>query len=338
MSPLGNPSVPMYSSLCSSTAALSSPESASGLGSAFAPPSGNAARAWSGVLAVLAAVAVHTVYLFFVTTVRGQQVEELVLNQSTHGHLIWSLGRPVLNVVSVAFVALGLAVVVVICFVRRRWALALQVAVLVGGANLTTQLLKDHIYSRPALLPGWIYSNSLPSGHTTVAASVSVALLIAVPRNFRPVAAVLGAGWTMITGVSTLAGRWHRPSDVIASVLVVMVWALAVCAFGSRTTRDEPDQTGEKLVSKSAYWISGILGVIGLVFSIAAALNLGALWRHPNQLGVDTAGGNWLIRIFAGGDAVAFGGATVGIIGVTLLAFSVLLLVRQATAQPCLTR
>ena len=310
-----------------------------------APPPASAssgtARAVSGVLAVLAVIALHATYLVFVTTQQGQRVEELAFQQSQHGRVIWMLGRPVLNVVSVAFVALGVLGIMTICVIRRRWALALQVAVLIGGANLTTQLLKDFVYHRPALLPGFAYSNSLPSGHTTVAASVSAALLIAVPRSFRPAAAVFGVVWTAITGVSTLAGRWHRPSDVVASLLVVLAWALGVCAFGSRTTRDEPALdgvgAGAEPTLRGSYWTAAILGVVGLAAGAKGTASLISLWRDPTPP-PDAGTGSWLARIFTGGDLVAFDGATLGIIGVTLVSFAVLLLVRQRTARPGNTR
>ena len=74
-----------------------------------------------------------------------------------------------------------------------------------------------------------------PSGHTTAAASVSAALLLVVPPRARPWAAVLGAGYTTATGISTLIGQWHRPSDVVAAVLVVLAWTAIACALVALT-------------------------------------------------------------------------------------------------------
>ncbi|HEX5782181.1 MAG TPA: hypothetical protein VFX80_09670, partial [Solirubrobacteraceae bacterium] len=65
--------------------------------------------------------------------------------------------------------------------VRRRWALAAAVAVLIVGANVTTQILQElTIGHRHVLLMPRAY---WPSGHTTAAVSVALALVIGVPRS-----------------------------------------------------------------------------------------------------------------------------------------------------------
>src|SRR6185503_6696111 len=107
--------------------------------------------------------------------------------------------------------------------------------VLMVGANLTTQVLKNAVFVRPDLGVEASYGNTLPSGHTTAAASVAAALLLVVPPRVRPWAAVLGAGYTTATGVSTLIGQWHRPSDVVAAVLVVLAWTAIACALVALT-------------------------------------------------------------------------------------------------------
>src|SRR5690606_19101848 len=43
-----------------------------------------------------------------------------------------------------------------------------------------------------------------------------------------------GALYTSVTGVSTLIGQWHRPSDVAAAVLVVVAWTAVACALAGR--------------------------------------------------------------------------------------------------------
>ena len=113
------------------------------------------------------------------------------------------------------------------------------------GANLTTQVLK-HVRLRPtrARRATASYGNTLPSGHTTAAASVSAALLLVVPPRVRPWAAVLGAGYTTATGISTLIGQWHRPSDVVAAVLVVLAWTAIDVRAGRRSRPHGATTTG----------------------------------------------------------------------------------------------
>ena len=146
--------------------------------------------------------------------------------------------------VSVGFIVGVLLAAMVIAALRRRPSLAVQVAVLMIGANLTTQVLKKWVLYRPDLGVEADYGNTLPSGHTTAAASVSAALLLVVPPRVRPWAAVLGAGYTTATGISTLIGQWHRPSDVVAAVLVVLAWTAIACALVALTPARASTATG----------------------------------------------------------------------------------------------
>ena len=63
--------------------------------------------------------------------------------------------------------------------------------------------------------------NSLPSGHTTMAASAAAAVFLMVSPRWRPLAGFLGGSFAVATGVSTLINQWHRPADVVAAFLVV---------------------------------------------------------------------------------------------------------------------
>ena len=189
----------------------------------------------------------------FVVSQRGQRADQLALEGAARGQgVLWDLAEPVLGVVSNTFVGLGLAAAVILALARGRWWLAVQVAILVAGSNLTTQVLKHAVLDRPALLDvPRADINTLPSGHTTVAASIAVGLLIAVPRRWRPVVAVAGAAYTGATGVSTLVGQWHRPSDVVAAILVVLAWGAAVCALGSRAVPTSRASSGS---SSRRHW------------------------------------------------------------------------------------
>ena len=77
-------------------------------------------------------------------------------------------------------------------------------ASLVLGANLTTQVIKRVLVARESLAPGIeITPNSFPSGHTTLAATAMIALVLAGGRA-RVVLAPLGAAWTTAAGLGTL--------------------------------------------------------------------------------------------------------------------------------------
>ncbi|MCB2177542.1 MAG: phosphatase PAP2 family protein [Actinomycetales bacterium] len=199
-----------------------------------APPASLGHRAPALVVALLAGVGVAFVHLAFVTSVTGRQVDGAALSgaEKVSGP-VWEAAAHVLDVVSIPFVIVVVLVTMLMAVLRRRVALAAQVAALVIGANVTTQILKSYLV-RPDLGLADRIANSLPSGHTTVAASAGAALVLAVPRRYRAVAAAIAAGYTTVTGVATLIAGWHRPSDAVAAIGVVLAWAGLVAAFGPR--------------------------------------------------------------------------------------------------------
>lgn len=277
-------------------------------------------RVVAGAAAVLAAWGVWATWDTFVVSGRGQHADQLALDGAARGQgVLWELAEPVLGVVSNTFVGLGLAAAVVLALVRGRWWLAAQVVILVAGANLTTQVLKHVVLDRPPLLDvARADINTLPSGHTTVAASVAAGLLIAVPRRWRPLVALAGAAYTAATGVSTLVGQWHRPSDVVAAVLVVLAWGAGVCALSSSSSLDDAPRAGAEPGT------SGTAGLLLLGAAGSGVLAAGALGS--------VRGYGWGLPL--GGDLTAYMGGALGVVAATLGAFAVLLLLRQSTARP----
>ena len=300
-------------------------------------------------ITALAAFGVWLTWRIFVGSAAGQRVDQAVFDGAKFGRTrLWAVAEPVLEVISVPYIALVLALAIGIAIARRRWALAIQVALLMGGANLTTQLLKYVVLDRPDLGSAYVGHNTLPSGHTTAAASVSAALVFVVPPRGRPWAAVLGAVYTAGTGVSTLIGRWHRPSDVVAAVLVVLAWSGLACAFAAVShPRSRPDRsdgpgvgvgvgvdlgtstaTGELLRLRARGRRAPILGVagaflvlVGLAATLPAVWALHLTWTAPGELSTRAE----LLVAYAGG---AF-----GVVAASALAFAVLLAIRQRAGQ-----
>lgn len=135
---------------------------------------------------------------------------------------VWVLGPP------------GIALLLLLTGRPRpvRMVTAAAAAALVLGSNLTTQAFKTLWSGRPELLQGmandWT-ANSLPSGHTTMAAAAAAAVFLAASPRDRPFWAVPGALWAGGWGGYIFVEGWHRPSDMIAAYLVVTAWA---CAAG----------------------------------------------------------------------------------------------------------
>jgi membrane-associated phospholipid phosphatase len=132
-----------------------------------------------------------------------------------------------LLVMLTAVCAIGLS------FGRRREVVV--AVVVVAGANVTTQTLKsvlEHVRNK-AFEHGYElpWPDSFPSGHTTAAASIAVALLLVVPAAYRLLAAGVGAVLTGVVGLSVVILGWHYPSDVLGALLVVATWGFCAVAF-----------------------------------------------------------------------------------------------------------
>lgn len=268
------------------------------------------------LVSAVSAFGVWLTWRAFVGTQTGQTVEEAAFAGASFGQTrLWEVGEPILEVVSLSFVVLGAVVAVVIALARRRFALAIQAVVLVVGANLATQVLKYLVLDRPDL-GGDVGGNTLPSGHTTVAASFAAALVLVAPRRGRPWLALLGALYTAATGVSTLIGQWHRPSDAIAAVLLVLAWACLVCALGPTWHGDDrPPRPAGTAPAAVALLTGALLTGLPAGFGLAEAYRAAVAGEELRQVATYVAG--------------AF-----GVAAVAAAAFMLLLLVLQYTARP----
>jgi hypothetical protein len=211
-----------------------------------------------------------------------------------------------LDAVSVMSVIAATCVVGFIALARRRVFLAVVAVLFVAGANLTTQVLKHVVIHRPDFgLPSGDRFNSLPSGHTTVAASVAVAVVLVLPPRTRGVAAVLGTGYTALTGIATLAAGWHRPSDVVAAILVVGAWAagagLVLVLAQRRTAFSDP--------ADAHPYAAGLLVLAGVALLVIAMLALALTDVGRSDPGV--LGRRRLFAAYAGGSAGIAGTACV---------------------------
>jgi membrane-associated phospholipid phosphatase len=218
--------------------------------------------------ALVCAALFVAVYFVFVRSRIGQVIDE----RAFAGADVWKGGvidfaQAFLNALPVVSVIIGAILALVIVLVRRNW---LVFAVAVGaavGANVSTQVLKYTILSRPEKGVDAGLANSLPSGHTAVAASAAlVVFLLAAPR-FRPLAAVIGSIFAIAAGASTLVEQWHRPSDVVAGMLVVAFWGClaGLVLSGLRLPSAEPPV-------RTALWPLVWIGAVCAAGSIIALL------------------------------------------------------------------
>lgn len=177
-------------------------------------------------LAVVVRVAIHSVTGFD----RDQRMMQSL--GTTPG--AWSRILDVLSLVTDVSVAVCLAVCVVVAMLQRRWAVAVSAGVLIAGANVTTQVLKYQV------LQSVTSPNTLPSGHTTVGLSLSLAAVIVASRRWRPLVTAGAATLATFVGAATVSAHWHRPGDVLAACMVCLGWAAVALAVAGGLQRRAP--------------------------------------------------------------------------------------------------
>lgn len=193
---------------------------------------------WAWSLILLGVAGLIAVVPFAVWTRLGQRADE---------RSRWSAAIPddlrfvyleALNRVSIPVIVVGMLVAVALALLRRRPELGIAAVLVIGGANVTTQLGKAFLPRRDF---GIGAENTLPSGHMTVITSLVLALVIVLPRLLRVPAVVVGTFVATTGGAAIVILRWHRPSDVVAAVGVLAVWtgmaALVARAWSNRRAR-----------------------------------------------------------------------------------------------------
>ena len=182
----------------------------------------------SAVLSLLSFIGLGATYMVAVRTVRGQFLDLLAISgQKVEPEPIKKSASTLLGTISIASVAAVFVCVVAAGVVRKRRRVGVVVAGIMFGAVATTELLKHVILTRPKLVQlsaSDASVNTLPSGHSTTAMCVTVALILLVPKRLQFVAAVIGAPYAVGIGIATVIAHWHRPSDVVAAWFVVAAW------------------------------------------------------------------------------------------------------------------
>ncbi|MER1996732.1 MAG: phosphatase PAP2 family protein [Arthrobacter sp.] len=189
--------------------------------------------------ALLAAAGAAVTYLGFVRTTTGQLADESAWREA---ELVAPGTRlPVLQVLDslpLVSVFIALAVILAVTLYRKRLSPAIIAVATMAGANLTTQLLKNLLLDRPDRGVITLDFNSLPSGHTTMAASAMAAVFLVSSPRWRPAVAALGGTYAVLAGSATFFNLWHRPADVVAAFFVVSACTLVGGLVMMRTNRE----------------------------------------------------------------------------------------------------
>jgi len=140
------------------------------------------------------------------------------------------------------------------------------------GAGVTTQLLKPLLATHreyPSF--HWMGPEAYPSGHTTAAMSLALALVIVSSPRWRPLAAAAGGLLTVGMVFSLLVLGSHYPSDVAGGILVATGWA---CLSTAALRLELRPTVGGPALAATIVGGAGVLAVLsrpGEAFSYAAA-------------------------------------------------------------------
>lgn len=206
--------------------------------------------------------------------------------------------------VLLALIPVGMAIA------RRRLRVAAMIALVLVGANETTELLKPLLVAPRD--PVWwdpIGTASWPSGHATASMTLALCTVIAAPARRRPAVAAAMAGFAIAVSYSFLELGWHYPSDVFGGFLVAATWTLLGVAgltiYDARhpvVHQDGPSRRpvtiGQALTPTAA-----MLGAIGLSIALI-------LLARPSPV-IDYARGH---------EAFVVGAAAIASLGVVLAA------------------
>ncbi|WP_229052757.1 phosphatase PAP2 family protein [Aeromicrobium sp. Leaf350] len=223
---------------------------------------GSSVRPRAAAAAAVAALAFLAVTAVALWTASGQDLDQTSMTTVVAGRDTQLAVLSVLGYVSIAAVAIVAAGSVALALVRGEVRLAVAALGVIGGANLTTQLLKHGVLERSDVVGGIVAHNSLPSGHTTVVAAALGALTLVSPTWLRPVVLTAGSFAVTLTGASTVVAGWHRPADVIAAVLVCLAWTgLAALLVGGRVRRSTGGLAATLIGSAAAIVFLIVIGV-----------------------------------------------------------------------------
>ncbi|WP_040313571.1 phosphatase PAP2 family protein [Schaalia cardiffensis] len=192
------------------------------------------------------------------STARGQGVDTIFMEAAAKSARRFDpLVQLVTSLVSVPAIVFVGTLVFLVALARRRPTLAGRAIVMVLGANATTQIAKA-LLDRPDLGLSTALPNSLPSGHTTVAMSITLALVMVAPQWLRAPSAWAGWIWASLMGISVMISAWHRLADVLVAFFICGAWALALAPIEGRE-RHAPAMQRAMSIGVLAFLIVAVL-------------------------------------------------------------------------------
>jgi membrane-associated phospholipid phosphatase len=165
--------------------------------------------------------------------------------------------------------AVAVLIVLAAAVWMRRARVVAAAAVILLGANVTTQLLK--VLTEAPRHPAWMLDTGWPSGHVTAATSLALCVVLIAPAVLRPYAVAAAALGVLTVAYSILVVGSHRPSDVLAGMLMAGAWTgLVVAALELAERRRPSGRAGGVGARARTLW----LAAGAAAFAVAALLVL----------------------------------------------------------------
>lgn len=221
----------------------------------------------AGIL--LCSVLFIVVYEYFVRTESGQFLDNVMRLTADHFEHPLPPLNPENRWIAAIIILPPAAIFTAIVLAGQKFLAGLIAIGTVLAANISTQVLKYGMLDRPDLVgnPTYWTNNSLPSGHTTIAASVAVALFLVASPRAKPALGFLGAVWGGGWGAYLFIEAWHRPSDMISAYLVVAIWGLIggwlIYRAVPRENSVAPNREPDVAPAAGLCWFLGIVLTIG---------------------------------------------------------------------------
>ncbi|MHA7305659.1 phosphatase PAP2 family protein [Arthrobacter sp. TMN-49] len=234
--------------------------------------------AWPFLAAALISLAgLLLTYRFFVNTTVGQFIDESALVEAAVAReRIGTQTAQLLDLLPATSVVIAAVVILFVTVTRRRWKAAGIAITAMAAANFSTQLIKAGLPDRPPLGVSTLALNSLPSGHSTLAASAAAAVFLVVSPRWRPAVAFVGGSYAILAGISTLINQWHRPADVLAAFFLVALWTALAALVVMRTGPSWNVWLGSGAHWASSRWWTALAAFFAVAAGILTLVILGA--------------------------------------------------------------
>lgn len=174
------------------------------------------------LLSLLAAL-----YTWWVRTPSGQHLDSMLFARAQTFNVVLAPPAALLRQGLLPLGAITVGLLTIAATRRRAWCETASAAAVIAVSVGMSAMLKTTL-GRPFFGDDGYRQNTFPSGHVTVVAALAVGAVLLWPSPRPPLVPVTAAGASVLAAVASVVGFAHRPSDVVGSILTVLLVTAAV--------------------------------------------------------------------------------------------------------------